>query len=80
MEELRNLHVVLIDPSPQQLWERSWLELEDVLLESVREVKRPKEAIVVLPYPSCATEWDSGDSCVVLRSPTGGTVDQDDQD
>ncbi|KAA8621844.1 hypothetical protein PtrV1_06345 [Pyrenophora tritici-repentis] len=80
MEELRNLFVVLLDPSPQQLWERSWLELQDMLLESVKDVKRPREAVVVLPYPSCGTEWDSADSSVTLRSPIGGIVDQDDQD
>ncbi|KAK1913943.1 hypothetical protein P3342_007189 [Pyrenophora teres f. teres] len=80
MEELRNLFVVLIDPSPQRLWEISWLDLQDLLLESVKDVKRPKEAVVVLPYPSCVTEWDSADSCVTLRSPIDGMVDQAEQD
>ncbi|RYO26445.1 hypothetical protein AA0113_g12460 [Alternaria arborescens] len=67
MQGLRHLQVMLIDPSPQQLWEANWVELEDILLDSVREVKRPHDAVVILPYPSCRTDWDMGDSTVRLR-------------
>jgi hypothetical protein len=77
MKGLRNLQVVLIDPSPQQIWANVWLDLEDILLDSVRAVKRPREAVVVLPYPSCRTDWDMGDSTVRLRIPDNGRDDQD---
>jgi hypothetical protein len=81
MQELRDLYVVLVDPSPQQMWERNWLELEDRLLESVREVGRGgriRKAEVVLPYASCRTEWDMGGSCVRLTRPVSEAVEGDD--
>lgn len=80
MQGLRHLQVMLIDPSPQQLWESDWVELEDVLLDSVRMVKRPREAAVILPYPSCRTDWDMGDSTVRLRRPATGVDAGGDQD
>ena len=78
MQGLRNLYVVLVDPSPQQMWERNWLELEDILLEAVRGVQKPKNAVVVLPYQTCGVDWDMGDSCVRLRRPEDGVVTGDD--
>ncbi|KNG45530.1 hypothetical protein TW65_07781 [Stemphylium lycopersici] len=74
MQRLRNLYVVLVDPSPQQMWERNWLELEDILLEAVRGVQKPNDAVVVLPYPTCGVDWDMRDSCVRLRRPEDGVV------
>jgi hypothetical protein len=83
MTGLRDLCVVLVDPSPQQIWERNWLELEDRLLESVREVGRigrRMRAQVVLPYESCGVEWDMGGSCMELRRPERGMVEEEDGD
>lgn len=77
MQGLRNLQVVLIDPSPQQIWATVWSDLEDILLDSVRAVKRPREAVLVLPYPSCRTDWDMGNSTVRLRLPDNGRDNQD---
>jgi len=67
MQGLRHLRVILMDPSPQWLWQSEWMELEDMLLDSVRMVTKPRDAIVVLPYPSCRTDWDMGESTVRLR-------------
>jgi len=67
MQGLRHLRVILMDPSPQWLWQSEWMELEDMLLDSVRMVTKPRDAIVVLPYPSCRTDWDMGESTVKLR-------------
>lgn len=80
MQGLRHLQVMLIDPSPQQLWEANWVELEDILLDSVREVKRPHDAVVILPYPSCRTDWDMGDSTVRLRVLDNGLGTGGDED
>ncbi|KAG9194847.1 hypothetical protein G6011_04882 [Alternaria panax] len=80
MHGLRHLQVMLIDPSPQQLWEITWVELEDILLDSVRTVKRPRDAVVILPYPSCRTDWDMGDSTVRLRRPGSGVDAGRDED
>ncbi|KAJ5058595.1 hypothetical protein J3E74DRAFT_7577 [Bipolaris maydis] len=79
MQGLRELYVVLIDPSPQGLWERNWLQLEDVLLESVRGVTRPRDAVVVMPYQSCGVDWDMGDGCVRLVRPEDGGAEEDDK-
>jgi hypothetical protein len=83
MQGLRNLYVVLVDPSPQQMWERNWLELEDRLLESVREVGtggRMREAEVVFPYASCGIDWDMGESCVRLTRPGSRSVGEEDDE
>ena len=80
MQGLRHLQVMLIDPSPQQLWEANWVELEDILLDSVRAVKRPRDAVVILPYPSCRTDWDMGDSTVRLRVRDNGLGTGGDED
>ncbi|KAI8943008.1 hypothetical protein NX059_001046 [Plenodomus lindquistii] len=69
MQGLRDLYVVLSDPSPQGMWERNWLELEGQLLEPVKRVVRPRVVEVVLPYGSCGVNWDLGESRVVLRRP-----------
>ena len=78
MTGLRDLYVVLIDPSPQDMWERNWLELEEQLLAPVKEVTRPKWFELLLPFASCKTDWDMGESRVVLRKPAGGVVEEDD--
>jgi hypothetical protein len=72
MQGLRHLRVVLIDPSPQQLWATRWLDVEETLLDSVRMVTKPRDAVVVLPYPICTTDWDMGESTVRLMIPYSG--------
>lgn len=67
MEGLRELYVAVVDPSPQEIWERSWVELEDKLLEPVRKVVGPECFELVLPFERCRTDWDMGGSRVVLR-------------
>jgi hypothetical protein len=69
LQGLKTLHVVLIDPSPQGIWERNWLELEGQLMEPVKRVVRPRLFEFVLPYASCGVERDMGGSCVRLRRP-----------
>lgn len=80
MQGLRELYVVLIDPSPQQLWERNWLQLEDMLLESVRGVTKPWDAVVVMPYQSCGIDWDMGSGCVKLKKPEDEHVSADEEE
>lgn len=72
MQGLETLHVVLIDPSLQGIWERNWLELEAQLLEPVKKVVKPKEFRMIMPYASCELERDMGKSCVVLKKPNNG--------
>jgi hypothetical protein len=69
MTGLRDLYIVLIDPSPQGIWEANWSELEEELLEPVKQVVRPMWFELVLPFASCRTDWDMGESRVVLRRP-----------
>ncbi|KAJ4376162.1 hypothetical protein N0V83_001443 [Neocucurbitaria cava] len=78
MQGLRDLYVALVDPSPQPLWERNWLELEEQLMVSVKQVKRPGWFELVLPYASCGTEWDMEDCRVRLRKPEGEDVEDED--
>lgn len=75
MTGLRDLYVVIVDPSPQGMWERNWLELEEQLVRPVKAVVRPRWFEVVLPFGSCKVDWDMGDSAVVLRTPEGGEVE-----
>ncbi|KAH7068096.1 hypothetical protein BKA63DRAFT_536534 [Paraphoma chrysanthemicola] len=69
MTGLRDLYVVITDPSPQGMWERNWLELEEVLLRPVKAVIRPRWFELVLPYESCKMDWDMAESSCVLRTP-----------
>jgi hypothetical protein len=69
MTGLRDLYVVISDPSPQGIWERSWVELEEQLLRPVKEVTRPSQFELMLPFSSCSTDWDMGESKVTLRTP-----------
>ncbi|KAF2126955.1 hypothetical protein P153DRAFT_296995 [Dothidotthia symphoricarpi CBS 119687] len=71
MQGLRDLYVVVVDPSPQDMWESSWVELEEQLLQPVRSVTKPKCFELMLPYASCGVEWEMGSSRVVLRRPDG---------
>ena len=71
MQGLRELYIVLVDPSPQDMWERNWLELEEQLLTPVKRVERPNWFELWLPYGSCGTEWDMGASKVRLRKVEG---------
>jgi hypothetical protein len=69
MAGLRELYVVLIDPSPHDIWESSWKDLEEQLLRPVKQVRAPSWFELVLPFASCRTDWDMGDCVVVLRRP-----------
>jgi len=71
MAGVRDLKVVIIDKSVDGIWERQWLGLEERLLESLKEVRRPRRFVVVLPYRSCGVDWDMGESGCVLRRPEG---------
>lgn len=77
MERLRELCVVIIDPSPQGMWERNWLELEQKLLEPVKSVTKPQCFDLVLPYASCNTARDMRPSNVILRKPEGASSSDD---
>jgi hypothetical protein len=78
MTGLRDLYVVLSDPSPQEMWESSWVQWEEQLLRPVKEVTRPGWFELVLPFASCKTDWDMGQSSVVLRKPESGFVEEED--
>jgi hypothetical protein len=78
MTGLRDLYVVLVDPSPQQMWERNWLELEEQLLMPIKEVVKPAWFEVVLPYAGGGVEWDMGGSRVRLRRSESGVVEDED--
>jgi len=78
MEGLRDLYVVISDPSPQGMWEPHWLMLEEKLLEPVKSVVAPRSAEVVLPFGSCRLDWDMGESRVVLRRPEGWVDEEED--
>lgn len=77
MRGLRDLYVVVADPSPHAVWEPTWLQLEEQLLQPVREVVRPRWFELVLPYASCGVEWDMAGSSVVLRRPDGDGVEEE---
>ncbi|KAF2650733.1 hypothetical protein K491DRAFT_608311 [Lophiostoma macrostomum CBS 122681] len=79
MRGLRDLYIVITDPSPQALWQRNWCELEGKLLEPVKQVMTPRWFILCLPYSGCRTDWDMGDCGVELRKPNGGGLDDDEQ-
>jgi hypothetical protein len=74
MKGLRDLYVVITDPSPQGIWERNWVELEEQLLRPVTDVTRPSKFELMLPFVSCSTDWDMGDSKVVLKKPENRLV------
>lgn len=78
MTGLRELYVVLADPSPQGMWERNWLELEEQLLKPLTNVTRPERFEVMLPFARCGVDWDMGESRVVLRKPDGGEDEEED--
>ncbi|KAF2123146.1 hypothetical protein BDV96DRAFT_481341 [Lophiotrema nucula] len=69
MKSLRDLYVVLIDPTPGSTWESRWLDLEEQLIQDVKAVVKPRWFELMLPYESCDTDWDMGESRVVLRKP-----------
>ncbi|KAL6708589.1 hypothetical protein ACN47E_002570 [Coniothyrium glycines] len=77
MTGLRDLYVVLVDPSPQQMWERNWLELEGRLLQPVKEVTKPNRFELVLPYASCRTDWVVSDMRIQLRRPQEGLMGEE---
>ncbi|KAH8724068.1 hypothetical protein GQ44DRAFT_750402 [Phaeosphaeriaceae sp. PMI808] len=69
MNGLRDLYVVLVDPSQQDMWERNWIDLENELLHPVKAVTRPEWFELVLPFARCNIDWNMGESRVVLRRP-----------
>lgn len=69
MKGLKSLTVVLVDPSAQDIWENSWLELEAAIMQPVKRVKVEGEFEVTLPYASCDVQRDMGASQVRLRRP-----------
>lgn len=71
MQGLRDLYVVLKDPSPHRIWETNWLALEEQLLEPVKKVVIPVCAELVLPYATCEVERYMGPSKVRLSRPPG---------
>ena len=78
MRGLRDLYVVLVDPSPRDMWETHWLEMEGQLLDPVKHVTAPAWFELMLPYSSCDTDWDMGSSSVKLRRPDDDEDDIDD--
>jgi hypothetical protein len=77
MQGLRNLYVVLVDPSRDNMWERNWKELEAFLLEPVKEVTRPWKFELMLPYSSCGLTHNMGDSPVRLLKPEGDEEEEE---
>jgi len=77
MKGLRDLYVVITDPSPQGIWERNWVELEEQLLRPVTDVTRPSEFELMLPFASCSTDWDMGDSKVILMKPESRLIEDE---
>lgn len=73
MEGLRELYVVISDPSPGGIWESRWIALEERLLGPVSGVVRPRGE-VRLPFEGCGTGWDLG-NCKVLLTTPGQLID-----
>jgi hypothetical protein len=67
MAGLRELFVVVVDPSPNGVWERHWGELEEELLAPLRAVVTPRQFEVVLPYGRGGVGWDMRNCKVVFR-------------
>ncbi|KZM22039.1 hypothetical protein ST47_g6778 [Ascochyta rabiei] len=74
MKGLESLSVTLIDPSNQGVWEEKWLDLEDQLMEPVKQVKGVRDYELALPYASCDIDRDMGGCGVRLRRPDEGKV------
>lgn len=89
MKGLQSLKVTLVDPSAQDIWETSWLELEATIMEPIKKVRLQacrdpalrdramcEEGFeLTLPYVSCDVGRDMGGSGVRLRRP-GDVVEQ----
>lgn len=80
MKGLKDLYIVISDPSPLGLWERGWLELEEKLLEPVRKITSPRWFELWLPYTGCRVDRDMGGCAVVLRKPNGEAVEEEGDD
>ncbi len=68
MKGLEKLTVELTDPSAHGLWESNWLELEETILQPLKNV-RVKDFEVVLPYQRCSVDKDMGNCAVRFRRP-----------
>ncbi|KAF2475149.1 uncharacterized protein BDR25DRAFT_100282 [Lindgomyces ingoldianus] len=71
MKGLRELFVVLADPSPFKMWEQKWIELEKELLAPVKLVIQPRWFELWLPYSGSNVGLDMGGSSCRLRKPDG---------
>ncbi|KAL5119798.1 hypothetical protein ACEQ8H_002158 [Pleosporales sp. CAS-2024a] len=80
MTSLSELYIAIVDPSPQGIWEQNWLELEDQLLHPVKNVTRPSHFVLILPFASCRTELDMGESRVVLRTPESWVMEEEEEE
>jgi hypothetical protein len=69
MKGLKSLRVALVDPSAQDIWENSWLELEAAIMQPVKRVQVEGEFEVTLPYASCDVDRDMGACKVRLQRP-----------
>ncbi|KAF1972439.1 hypothetical protein BU23DRAFT_467815 [Bimuria novae-zelandiae CBS 107.79] len=69
MSRLQDLRVTIVDPSPEGIWQVHWLDVEGLLMESVKMVCTPRRTEVVLPYAGCRVDWDMGGSNVRLLKP-----------
>lgn len=76
MAGLRELFVAIVDPSPQEIWERNWIEYEEQLLGPMKKVTAPECFELMLPFERCRTDWDMGESRVVLRRPESQEEDE----
>ncbi|KAF2014754.1 hypothetical protein BU24DRAFT_463516 [Aaosphaeria arxii CBS 175.79] len=77
MKGLRDLYVVVSDPSPQALWEDKWLALEDKLYEDIAKVKQVRWGEVFLPYASCNIDVQFEGCAIGFRKPAGEEEEDD---
>jgi hypothetical protein len=69
MKALRDLRVVIVDPSPDSTWEAHWLGVEEVLMDAVKRVQTPRRFDLLLPYAGCRVDLDMGGCNVRLLRP-----------
>ena len=71
MEGLQDLRVTIVDPSAERLWQPHWLALEELLMESVKNVRNLnlRRFELLLPYTGCNIDRDMGESKVKLLLP-----------
>ncbi|KAF2000862.1 hypothetical protein P154DRAFT_522141 [Amniculicola lignicola CBS 123094] len=77
MKGLRDLYVVLSDPSPANTWEAAWGENQGKLMADVKKVVQTRWFMLMVPYESCDTHLDMGECKVILRRPDGESEEED---